>query len=142
MLGCAGITNFLLHPVAVIAKVQASLATTSTSTGIVMRSEVATASRMHLAMANPATIQPCIITGIAKTSTIIIITAETVNTEPGLRIAVTSAIQSSPGIAILITGVAITIWGHGSIKSIARNKTRQISRTMMRVRDADLTRHS
>jgi hypothetical protein len=81
---------------------------------------------MHLAIANPVITSPCIITGIAKTRTMTIITVETMNTQLGVRIAATSAIQSTPSITTLVTVVPITIWGHASIKSIARNKTQEI----------------
>ena len=140
-----GITNFPHRPLA--AQATLVILAISTSTGIVMRSEIVTTIQVHLVFMIPANLRPRIIIGIVKTSIAVAIPAAIMNTGLGVLMIAFATSAMRRGILILVIGgmmesvamifmlqqtlalqsmvvvakVTVT-WALASIKSIARNK--------------------
>jgi hypothetical protein len=133
----------------VTAKAQATLVilAISTSTGIVMRSEIVTTIQVHLVFMIPANLRPRIIIGIVKTSIAVTIPAAIMNTGLGVLMIAFATSAMRRGILILVIGgmmetvamifmlqqtlalqsmvavAKVTVrWALASTKSIARNK--------------------
>jgi hypothetical protein len=138
-----GITNFPHRPLAAHATLE--ILAISTSTGMVMRSEIVT--MMQVVFMIPASLPPRIIIGIVKTSIAVIIPAAMMNTGLGVLMIASAMSAMRRGALILVVGgmmgtvamifmlqqtlalqsmvavakVTVT-WALASIKSIARNK--------------------